>query len=245
MTNVPTSVPETTCVFKPYKPNIKMQIRLVNTVTSEMKNFFDIHTLEPFKIIFEITHSSPETFKQTRQIYIPALDVYWCQIIYQYAHEFCHLLIPEPIPLNFKWFEESICDLASLFFLQVLSEKWITFFPEYTNFQNHIAKYITDLSTGTPFPLELLSDTNTDIYLYLSNEPYNRAMNRFFALQIFPVFKSHHSLWKAVPQLCDGADSSSFLEYLQSWKQNTIQDCINKIISKIHPQQTQEYNNYH
>lgn len=225
---------DVTCAFTPYEPDTFMQMRLVNVVTSIMKNYFFIHSLKSFEIIFDVRHDTPETFKQLRKIYIPALDIYWCQIIFQYSHEFCHLLIPEPIPNHFKWFEETICDLSSLFFLQVLAKKWISFFPEHANYQSSITKYISNLTVGTPFPLESLADANSDTYLYLSNECYNRDMNRFFALQMLPIFNNHPILWKAVPRLCDGADSSSFLEYLQCWKHNTNQHYIDEIISKIH-----------
>ena len=70
----------------------------------------------------------PQVFHDRRayEIRISARDTYWCQYVYQFSHELCHVLV------NFdrarghrhKWFEESLCELAALFVLHRLPEAW-------------------------------------------------------------------------------------------------------------------------
>lgn len=238
MTSIPIhpSLPEISYSFAPYIPNTSMQIRLVSAVTETMKEYFDIPSVPDFKVKFDIRHECPETFKDERLIYITAIDIYWSQFIYQYAHEFCHLLIPEPIPYHRKWFEESICELSSLFFLNRLEERWERFFPDdQGKYLPLIREYISDIlkSGFTPFPLESLSIPDSAISLHLAVERYDRKINKYLALQMLPIFESHPDIWRAVPLLCKVSDAQSFKDYLLQWRDISGQDYIDNIISLI------------
>ena len=91
--NSTTNIPNHT--FCPYNPNRSIVMRITNMVTSLMKDSFKINDLAPFNVLYDVQHGTPETFKTKREIYIPAVDIYWAQIIFQYSHELCHLLIEE------------------------------------------------------------------------------------------------------------------------------------------------------
>lgn len=229
------SLPEISYEFTPYIPDTSMQIRLVNAVTKTMKMYFNAQSILGFKVVFDIQHGDPETFKSERTIYITAMSMYWCQFIYQYAHEFCHLLIPEPVPYHFKWFEESLCDLSSIFFLKVLRDEWSSFFPEYASYTDAVCSYISSLSNGTAFPLNSLSVPDSQTYLYLSLNRYDRGMNRYFSMQMLPIFEAHPDIWRAVPLLHKVSDAQSFKDYLLHWRNISGQDCIDDIISLIKP----------
>ena len=70
----------------------------------------------------------PRVFDARRpyQIRLNARDTYWSQYVYQFCHELCHVMI------NFdrypghkhRWFDESLCELASLFVLHRLAASW-------------------------------------------------------------------------------------------------------------------------
>lgn len=55
-----------------------------------------------------------------RIIFLTVKDNYWCQWTYQFAHEYCHHLINGAMNgglTGLQWFEETLCELASLFCL--------------------------------------------------------------------------------------------------------------------------------
>lgn len=51
-------------------------------------------------------------------IFLNAKENYRCQWVYQFAHEYCHHLIDGTLTgewSNLLWFEETICELSSLY----------------------------------------------------------------------------------------------------------------------------------
>ena len=51
-------------------------------------------------------------------IRISAKDNYWCRWVYEFAHEYCHHAIDGALTgewCNLLWFEETICELSSIF----------------------------------------------------------------------------------------------------------------------------------
>jgi hypothetical protein len=68
-------------------------------------------------------------------------STYWCQYAFQFAHEFCHILCRyEETEKANKWFEESVCEAASLFALRRMAEVW----------KNSWAMVWTTCSTNSP-----------------------------------------------------------------------------------------------
>ncbi|MCI6895703.1 MAG: hypothetical protein MR833_02740 [Gemmiger formicilis] len=71
------------------------------------------------------------TFPYDRIILNMENFTYWCQLIYQFSHEFSHFLIFHQNPdesRNVSWIEETICEAFSLVSLKHFAENW-TFFP--------------------------------------------------------------------------------------------------------------------
>lgn len=63
-----------------------------------------------------------------RIIYLATKDNFWCQLAYQFAHEYCHHLINGPMDgenISSYWFEESICELSSNYFMRRIAQRWI------------------------------------------------------------------------------------------------------------------------
>ena len=67
------------------------------------------------------------------------------QYAYQFAHEFCHVLSGyeglEGNPNN--WFHETICELASVFTLRRMAERWPTHppYPNWAGYSKHLLEY--------------------------------------------------------------------------------------------------------
>lgn len=217
-------------VFCTYTPDCSMVMRIINMVTFLMENAFKINNIASFDVIYDIRHGTPETFKSKRLIYVTAVDIYWAQNIFQYSHELCHLLIAEPIPECFKWFEESICDLASIFFLYESEKNWVSYFPDHSDYKPKIQKYIADLSSGESFSLHDLFDEQSECAIYLKSHRYDRNRNRYVALSLLPIFKDNPALWKSVPLLCRGANAKSFKDFLEQWRKSSDNKNIDQVI---------------
>ena len=61
--------------------------------------------------------------KRPYQVFLSATDTYWSQYVYQFSHELCHVLthFDSYKKHKHKWFEESLCELASLHVLRSLA----------------------------------------------------------------------------------------------------------------------------
>ena len=204
--------------------------KIIDFLSATMKKYFGIQDIDNFKVIVDPSRECPEIFKEIRTIYIQAHTCYWCQFIYQYAHEFCHLLISEPVPQQYKWFEESLCELASLFFLNKTEKMWPTLFPYLSSYQVSIQEYIANITEQEPFNPSVLFDNSSDICKYLSSHPYDRRKNRYISFLLLDIFISDPVLWTAVPSLHLASKAAKFEEYLILWRQNTGLRNINKII---------------
>ena len=73
-------------------------------------------------------------------IQLTARDLEWSQFAYQFSHEFCHVLSNyENLKANpNNWFHEAICELASVFTLRRMAERWQTN-PPYPNWADYVA----------------------------------------------------------------------------------------------------------
>ena len=72
--------------------------------------------------------SYPQLIDDARpyRVYLSAHDTYWSMYAYQFAHELCHVLIGFDRFKGHKhrWFDETLCEMASLFSLYRISETW-------------------------------------------------------------------------------------------------------------------------
>jgi len=147
----------------------------------------------------------------------------WAQQAFQFAHEFGHILCNyEPGENRNKWFEESLCELASLFALRRMSETWQTN-PPYPNWKDYapaLAKYADERSKAT-----MLAPGTTFVEWYrehaeqLAGEPVNRDRNLIVATMLLPLFEKQSEHWEAVTYLNGDKprQSETFAVYLNEW----------------------------
>ena len=170
----------------------------------------------------------PRVFDHHRpyEIRISARDTYWCQYVYQFSHELCHVLV------NFdrarghrhKWFEESLCELAALFVLHRLPAAWSERPPpaivDAVEFAPHFGTYAEDLAGAdrATAPADLPAWLDGHIAT-LETNPYDRVLNRIVAIALLDRFLEDPSLWRDCGCLNGwnaGADRS-FADHLDSW----------------------------
>ncbi len=170
----------------------------------------------------------PCTFHDERpyEIRLSARDRYWSQYIYQFSHELCHVMIHYDRYKRHKhnWFEESLCELASLFVLHRLAAVWAEdpppdildasgFAPNHRTYAGKIeAKYGS--LPGSTLPEWFIRNIGV-----LEADPYKRDLNGVVAVSLLGRFRNEPSLWRDCGWLShwDPHLDATFPDYLDSW----------------------------
>lgn len=157
----------------------------------------------------------------------------WARFIYQFSHEFCHYMSFGHVPKRMRWFEESICEMASHFFLIESEKSWRSSppYPNWSSYASSIAEYESKTCNGQQvINLSDLSNFRSPLLESLQNNEYQRQINRYIALQMLPIFQNSPSLWKIVPYLVDLSNNKSFSDNLKELEKLSGQD-ISSIFS--------------
>ena len=146
----------------------------------------------------------------------------WCQFAYQFSHEFCHVLSRHEClrdnPNN--WFHETICEIASVFTLRRMAERWRTNppYPNWADYAESLKSYVQEhlscqelqLPAGVTLPTWLLSHEEE-----LRKCPYQRDKNTLVAYTLLPIFESDPMGWNSIGRF---PSSRARLEgYLSEW----------------------------
>jgi len=206
--------------------------KVLESTGQELWKYFPDRRLN--KIIVGRGRQSPITlFRRGRNgEYFVKLNVqgrFWCQFAYQFAHELGHILAnySAKTPQANKWFEEMLCELASLFAMRKMAITWKTAppYPHWKSYSSAIQKYVDDLTTPKA---NRLPDGTTLAAWYKANaaelrkNPCLRAKNRIVANRLLGLFESNPEGWAAVEFLNSGKqDSDKFQDYLSNWYRQT------------------------
>ena len=155
-------------------------------------------------------------------IRLSARDRHWCQFVYQFSHEFCHVLSDyERLKNNpNNWFHEAICELASVFTLRRMAERWPTD-PPYPNWAGY-AKALNQYSQDLLSPAEVQLAAGVSLQNWLSSyeetlreDRYQRKKNALVAYALLPIFESTPTGWNAIRSL--PSSSGCLQEYFADW----------------------------
>ena len=151
-------------------------------------------------------------------------DRHWAQHAFQFAHEFGHILAnyDDRERCN-KWFEESICETASLFALRRMSENWKAR-PPYPNWKDYSAA-LAEFADGRMRTSQLpsgktLAQWYRENESSLRQEPCLRDKNTIVATALLPLFEKQPEGWEAIAWLNDGVShgTRTFARYLGDWQ---------------------------
>lgn len=154
------------------------------------------------------------------------LDVhgtYWAQMTYQFSHELCHILCNyKDNPNPNKWFEEAVCETASLFVLRRSAATWKTRppYPNWRDYAGALEKYAEEriqkarLPAGTTPAAWYRANAEA-----LARNATDRDRNTTAATELLPLFERSPEHWEAVGALNAGSfdASTTFPQYLESW----------------------------
>lgn len=199
--------------------------KVLDATAVELWRWFPERELDP--VLVEPTGGPIVLFqrgaKGEYQVRLATGKTYWAQYAYQFAHELCHILCGYRVgePQN-KWFEESLCELASLFALRAMSETWKTK-PPYPNWASY-APALADYARERMACAQLPAGQNLAQW-YRANVPELRGhaalrdKNSVVATALLPLFEKEPEHWAAVSWLNAGAfePERDFAAYLAAW----------------------------
>ena len=207
----------------------------LSTVHAVLKSAFDVlldafGKFPDYPVHVARWSQDPRVFYDYRpyQIRISAHDTYWCQYVYQFSRELCHVMtnFDRHKEHKHKWFEESLCELASLFVLHRLATVWkerppaeiidaAEFAPHFRAYADDVGNDIGNVKTDRrDLPQWLTKHIDT-----LEANPFNRELNRTLAVAPLDRFLEDPSLWRDCGWLdhWDPNANATFRDYLDSW----------------------------
>ena len=167
------------------------------------------------------------------RVQLHASDENWHLYTYEFAHELCHILsnyeenIGPGAKKSNQWFEETLCETASLFALKNLATTWgkSPATQEWSNQAGKLSRFfellITEGHRQLPphSPLAIWLESNEE---RLRQDPYLREKNEVVANLLLPLFERNQESWSTLPYLnLDPGDArSSLQDYLHHWYHN-------------------------
>lgn len=147
----------------------------------------------------------------------------WAQLAFQFAHELGHVQCGYAEYVNPNlWFEETLCEAASLFALGRLAESWKTEppYPNWKSYAESLRAYRDErlargkLPEGVP-----LAAFVREHEAALRRDPERREDNLRMAAAILPLFEEDPSGWSGLATLnaVRGDATRSLEAYLRDW----------------------------
>jgi hypothetical protein len=150
-------------------------------------------------------------------------DTYWAQYAFQFGHELCHVLCRfDEGDRGNLWFEESICEVASLYVLRSMADEWQTRppYPNWKSFAPKLAEYADKRLAERKLPeAKSLAAWYQETAAMLRADPVNRDRNRIVAGALLGMFEKSPEHWAAVGYLNQQKPpgAQTFEAYLQNW----------------------------
>ncbi len=207
---------------------------VINSAMMELWRYFPGRRLE--RIVVQRGREGPIVHYQRNSlkeivVQLDTQDLFWCQFSYQVAHEFCHILsgFDEDWKGNL-WFEESLCETASLFVLRRMAKTWLTSPPHehWKSYAPRFTEYTDDImERRTAVPDSKLPAFYQKNQATLLKNPVDRDLNGTFSLSLLRLLETSPHYWEALTWLnsAPSKEGETFAAYLDKWKQATPERC--------------------
>ncbi|NWK56422.1 hypothetical protein HW115_12430 [Verrucomicrobiaceae bacterium N1E253] len=209
--------------FKASEADIK---NLLDSATLELWKHFPNYPLDP--IVITRGNDGPIVLykRNSKDEIVVRLDTsgsYWSQYSYQWAHEFCHILCGfRPDGRENKWFEETLCELASLYVMRSMAKTWESKppYPNWKNYRHSLQTYADNVIAKrekiTPFQLDNFYRKHATS---LRKDSTQRHLNGAMAAALLPLFEEKPEHWEAIRWLNTkpATKGMSFARYLKKW----------------------------
>lgn len=190
----------------------------------------------------DYTHGNPLCSKlmsvDCHIIRISAYGDYLARWVYEFSHEYCHHLINGAFEADITgviWFEEAICELASMYHLYQTHKDWSAS-QDINKLQNahSFQAYLDELLKKN---LQLVNVTHHQGWLsswvpFLSEPIYYRDHYNSIAVRMLPLFLENPHLWKIIAHFGDSRKWNS-LQDLFDYLFETVDDSYSYHLKKL------------
>ncbi len=202
---------------------------ILTSAGRELWQHFSGHKIE--LMVVARGHEGPITLFQRndRGEIVVRLDTektFWAQYAYQFSHEFCHVLcgFKEGNRQN-KWFEEMLCETASLYTMRAMSRSWKKDppYPNWKDYRDSLREYADDVIRKRNNVYELYEKGLPGFYqahrMTLEKEPTSRDLNGAMSIVMLQLFEERPERWESIRWLNGVATrkGDTFAVYLQNW----------------------------
>lgn len=204
---------------------------LLDSVCRELWPHFPDYSIEPMVIVR--SRSGPIVLhrRNDRGELVVKLDTgktFWAQYSYQFAHEFCHVLCGVAKQGGERpqlWFEETLCETASLYALRSMSRSWKKSppFSNWADFRDALRDYADNVEKERHTKYELYAVGLPAFYLKhratLEANPTSRDLNGAMSLVLLPLFEEQPQSWESIRWLnaVPAEKDDSFETCLRKW----------------------------
>ncbi|WP_420473303.1 hypothetical protein [Noviherbaspirillum sp. ST9] len=208
---------------------------LLNSVGDEMLKHFPGRNLPP--IVVASSRHGPLVMYQKGpsneyQVLLAAKDDHWAEYVYEFSHELLHILAgydlraPTRLARN-QWFEEMLCETASLYMLKHYASLWneLSPRPEWQGYAPEIQRFtnraLSEKHRRLPANLTF-DDWFRENGRDLVAKPYMREKNELVAMMFLPLLQQTTD-WRAIEYLNrDNREGApAFYDYLSRWYRET------------------------
>lgn len=210
----------------------------------ELWRHFPDHRLEPFVVVRG--RGGPITLfdRNPHREIVVQLDTgdrLWCQYAYQFAHEFCHLLCGfRPGDPSNQWFEETLCELASLYAIRGMARSWRANppYPHWRDYRDSLRDYADQTMSRRPHVEEIVRIGLPAFYAKheaaLRTMPVDRDLTGSIAVVLLECFERRPDRWGAVRWLNDRKTEAvrPFDSYLADWHE-TVPEAHRPFVAEI------------
>jgi hypothetical protein len=165
------------------------------------------------------------------QVQLSAKGEHWARYAYEFAHEFSHILMNYDHQANARtatfnqWFEEALCEAASLYALKRLAFVWEHWppQPQWAAYSIEFERYVERFQSESH--RRLTDDVSLAEWFQKHEEAlrttaYLRSYNEVVATVLLPLFEDNEAFWEAIGYLNLEPKRSTFREYLETWHDN-------------------------
>lgn len=150
----------------------------------------------------------------------------WSQYAYQFGHELCHVFCRfDRDETGNRWFEEALCELASIYVLRRMADAWreVPPYPNWRDYATSLADYAERLVDEGRLPEGMsLADWFARHRDALPAVPTDRTNARVVAVALLPLFEDDPERWAAVPWLNAASPPKprTFRDHLADWRRH-------------------------
>ena len=204
--------------------------KLCDSVGRELWRHFPDYKIEKF--VIKRGRSGPIVlYNRNKQgeiiIRLDTGNTVWAQYSYQFAHEFCHVLsgFDEDYKGN-QWFEETLCETASLYALRAMARSWKTDPPyrHWANFRDELRRYSDEVIKKRTGVHEIYQKGLPAFYqahkAELTAKPCDWTLNGPMSIVFLKLFEEDPSRWGAIRWLnsTPSPKGETFEQYLTKWR---------------------------